>query len=191
MKTSDSLSQQKRLATSYEVKPTKTLLFASMPCEKRAASVKQGTLSAMHNADTESVAFRYMQCKKGTKESNNEIIDSLVMSGFAIMFLYSNKSEINNESVNLFHVFCYLALILNLLSIMPAVQNRLIYHDMSNKSLDCLKKNLDEQKLKEVTSCDYDNAQSIRQLHGFFKQSGETYPQNLPSKVSKILRQEV
>lgn len=174
-----------------EVKPTKSLLFASMPCEIRTASVKRGTLRAMENSDPVAVAFRHLQCKKGINKSTNEIFGFLMLFSLTMLLLFSRNNENSDESMDLSNSILYIGLLICVLNIIPEIQNRHIYQDLSNKSLKWLEKNTNTQAIREVASCDYDNVQSIKKLYGFFKADYETSPQNLPSKVNRISRQEV
>lgn len=164
MSTTRSLFRQLHLvnSTSYlkdfkKDTPSKTLIFKSMPCEIKAAHIRNSTIDGMENNDIAEVAYRFLQSRRG---ENNTFYEACFWSLYTIM-LYSLIQS---------NPACYIFLIPNIARIPPNISNTLSYHQTKNACEEWLAKRLSIEHVQEIKSLKYDQ-KGLNKLTHFLTQN--------------------
>jgi len=134
-----------------DVKPTKTALFFSHLCEKKAAKIRNKTLSEMRKNDVGNVAYYLLKCKRGVSVTLFEMLPYLVIFFSAIAYYCRLTFEIgikfltmwNTGLLGIVGLLCYANLSTNIVNVTR-------YQKTTRDCKDWLKGNLNNNTFEEI-----------------------------------------
>lgn len=123
-------------------KPTKSLLFTSMPCERRTSAIRNRTVKSMQANDVGDVAYRYLQNRQGARNSVQEAVFWAFHATLSIKFLRQcPKISLPVRTA----IVCYPVLMLP-----PNITNSLKYRETKIACEVWLTNKLEKQKFEEI-----------------------------------------
>lgn len=149
-------SEQSKLPLD-KIEPNNTLLIGPMPCEKKAAAIRNNTIESMQKYDTGDVAYRYLQCRRG---ANNTLKEAMLWGSYATIML---------------GLTCRLPLPIRLVAVgqaavhvPPNIGNTIRYAETKKYSEIWLLERLGKEKLAEIQSMTFNQA-GMFSLNAFLK----------------------
>ena len=67
-----------------KIEPTKSLLIAPMPCEIKAAIIRNKTVDSIQENDVSDIAYRFLQCRRG---ETNTFKEAICWASYSIMMI--------------------------------------------------------------------------------------------------------
>jgi len=143
------IANQKTLS---RTKPSKVFVFKSMPCEEKAAAIRNKAIDSIERGDVAETAYRYLQSRAGVKD--------MILEGTLIIlmtpFLCSGKGRFIIGGA-----FCSSTMLLIIKNIFKLRETR----DYCDK---WLSQHLDDESIKEIHQMYF--IHSKRDLVNFFKE---------------------
>lgn len=129
------------------VSPTRTLLIRSMPCEERAAHIRNQTIVSLENNDVAEVSFRYIQSKAGFSNAGSDAVRFglfILMSLILINIIHNLKMRKENPNLGVFLEGMILLPTMALLMLfLPSTSNALRYYQTKEGCASWLRDNMD------------------------------------------------
>lgn len=154
------------------VEPHKTLLCCSCVCEQQAAAIRNDTVTAMQANDIAHVAYRYLQTRRGEK---NTLAEAIVGGSTFILglFLLCATSHDPNDAVSILKNV--LVVVVSFLIALPTalvnIPNTLRYRETKQACEAWLMSFLDERDVREIQKLRY-NRSGLVSLSSFFYNKG-------------------
>lgn len=135
--------------------PAKSLLLASMACEKKVAHIRSMTVDCLQKKDVMEIGHRYLQNKKGRLNTSYEIMGYSLVALIALINLC-----VNPEYIKLPSMFFYLA------NILPNTSNRERYEEAETHCAKALTDHFGQQEFSEIEKLQYDK-KGLESLEAF------------------------
>lgn len=153
------------------VKPHKTLLCWSYGCERQAAAIRNATVLAMEESDIALVAYRYLQSRRGEKNTSREVIayGFTVISALCVLIMAYKDP---NDSLNILKkVLCLALILISLPNTLVNIPNT-IRHKRTKQACEAwIIAGMDEKDFQEIQKLRYDRS-GLASLSSFFKNKG-------------------
>lgn len=147
-----------------KIEPSKTFVFASMPCEKVAAVIREKTVNSMEKSDPGLVAFRYLQNKEAYIEARNIVAFEEFLTTTYITMLFKNQAFTLGYS----NLLLMSAALGGFLHMLPNVNNQEVYKESTHACKDWLKQRFGIEKFKQLKNLSY-TSKGIEKLKLFLQ----------------------
>ncbi|KTD37573.1 hypothetical protein Lmor_0436 [Legionella moravica] len=157
-----------------KVTPTKTFIIDSMPCEEKAAHIRNEAIQAIKQNNDMEMGYRYLQSRSGRISTSRE---AKLAGAYAIIMFVKFCSD--PEFVSMFAMLFYIA------NIFPNISNSSRYEETETASADLLKKKFGEQEFKKIQDMPY-NSNGLARLSIFFESKNITADEKKTKKIEVI-----
>lgn len=142
-----------------KVTPSKSLLICSMPCEIKAATIRNQTVDSMEAENIEDVSYRFLQARRG---ENNSFYEA-VCWGIYTIIVYEIVYELLCTNP-----ISFLFLLPSALYVPPNISNTLRYGETKKSCEEWLNNRLGEDKFEQIGRLKF-NQEGMFKLASFLK----------------------
>lgn len=150
MSESRKIIQDKSKITLKRVKPCNTLFFGPMPCEDKAAAIRNKTVNSMERGDIGDVSYRYLQSRQGL---NNSLKVAIPLGSISTIMLFGLTRRFRLVGL----LSAIPSVLPSVLYVPPNIGHAIRYSETKRSCEDWLSSRLAENKIKEIKAMKFNN----------------------------------
>lgn len=136
----------KYIATIKKLTPSKSLVIQPMPCEIKAAEIRNKAVDGIMNNNIGEITYRYLQSNQGKMKTATETVSYLALIAMLASHLFKDNDI--NYAAAFFILF-------SIANILPNINNALRYSGTQELCKEWLCERLGKQKVEKIQKMQY------------------------------------